>query len=155
MTCVELGWRHQMEIFSALLAICAGNSPVTGEFPSQRPKTRSFDVFWINSWVNNHEAGALRRRRAHHHRNAGTNLGRRQFQPKIILCKTRAWLNNYIRLLNVKRLAWLANLCQNVADNHSVACHKEWSNTGVLFSNAVAYIVNCYRMDTFGIYVTA
>ena len=34
-----------MEIISALLAICAGNSPVTGEFPSQRPVTRSFDVF--------------------------------------------------------------------------------------------------------------
>ena len=32
-------WRHQMETFSALLAICAGNSPVTGEFPSQRPGT--------------------------------------------------------------------------------------------------------------------
>ena len=29
-------WRHQMETFSALLAICAGNSPVTGEFPSQK-----------------------------------------------------------------------------------------------------------------------
>ena len=26
-------WRHQMEAFSALLAFCAGNSPVTGEFP--------------------------------------------------------------------------------------------------------------------------
>ena len=38
-------WRHQMEAFSALLAICAGNSPVTGEFPSQRPVTRSFDIF--------------------------------------------------------------------------------------------------------------
>ena len=38
-------WRHQMETFSALLALCAGNSPVTGEFPSQRPVTRSFDVF--------------------------------------------------------------------------------------------------------------
>ena len=38
-------WRHQMEIFCALLAICAGNSPVTGEFPTQRPVTRSFDVF--------------------------------------------------------------------------------------------------------------
>ena len=25
-------WRHQMETFSALLAICAGNSPVTSEF---------------------------------------------------------------------------------------------------------------------------
>ena len=39
-------WRHQMEIFSALLAICAGNSPVTGEFPTQRPETRSFDVYF-------------------------------------------------------------------------------------------------------------
>ena len=39
-------WRHQMEIFSALLALCAGNSPVSGEFPAQRPVTRSFDVFF-------------------------------------------------------------------------------------------------------------
>ena len=35
-----------METFSALLAICAGNSQVTGEFPAQRPVTRSFDVFF-------------------------------------------------------------------------------------------------------------
>ena len=35
-----------METFSALLAICAGNSPVTCEFPTQRPVTRSFDVFF-------------------------------------------------------------------------------------------------------------
>ena len=39
-------WRHQMEAFSALLALCAGNSPVTGEFPAQKPVTRSFDVFF-------------------------------------------------------------------------------------------------------------
>ena len=39
-------WRHQMETFSALLAICAGNSPVPGEIPTQRPVTRSFDVFF-------------------------------------------------------------------------------------------------------------
>ena len=39
-------WRHQMETFSALPAICAGNSPVTGEFLAQRPVTRSFDVFF-------------------------------------------------------------------------------------------------------------
>ena len=31
---------------SALLAICVGNSPVLGEFPTQRPVTRSFDVFF-------------------------------------------------------------------------------------------------------------
>ena len=35
-----------METFSALLALCAGNSPVSGEFPAQRPVTRSFDVFF-------------------------------------------------------------------------------------------------------------
>ena len=40
-------WRHQMETFSALLAFCAGNSPVPGEFPSQRQVTRSFDVSLI------------------------------------------------------------------------------------------------------------
>ena len=37
---------NQMETFSALLAICAGNSPATGEFPTQKPVTRSFDVFF-------------------------------------------------------------------------------------------------------------
>ena len=34
-----------MEAFSTLLAFCAGNSPVTGEFPEQRPVTQNFDVF--------------------------------------------------------------------------------------------------------------
>ena len=38
-------WRYQMETFSALLAICAGNSPVTGEFPAQRPVTRTLMFF--------------------------------------------------------------------------------------------------------------
>ena len=37
-------WRHQMETFSALLAPCAGNPPVTGGFPSQRPVMRSFRI---------------------------------------------------------------------------------------------------------------
>ena len=63
-------WRHQIKTFSALLALCAGNSPVTGEFPAQRPVTRSFDVSLIcvriNAWVNNREAGDLRRHRAHY-----------------------------------------------------------------------------------------
>ena len=35
-----------METFSALLALCAGNSPVNGDIPTQRPVTRSFDVFF-------------------------------------------------------------------------------------------------------------
>ena len=35
-----------MEKVSALLSICAGNSPVPGEFPAQRPVTWGFDVFF-------------------------------------------------------------------------------------------------------------
>ena len=35
-----------MKTFSALLAICAGNSPVPGEIPAQRLVTESFDVFF-------------------------------------------------------------------------------------------------------------
>ena len=42
----EAWWRHQMEAFSALLALCEGNPPVPGRFPSQRPVTRRFDVFF-------------------------------------------------------------------------------------------------------------
>ena len=88
-------WRHQMETFSALLALCAGNSPVTGEFPAQRPVltgefpaqrpvTRSYDVFYDlrpnkrlskQSWADD-----LRRHRAHYDprtgpacRNSGVN----------------------------------------------------------------------------------
>ena len=45
-TVVPSWWRHQMETFSALLVICAGNSPVPGELLAQRPVTRSFDVFF-------------------------------------------------------------------------------------------------------------
>ena len=55
-----------METFSALLAICAGNSPVPGEFPAQRPVTRSFHVFFDLRWANNRAAGDLRRYRAHY-----------------------------------------------------------------------------------------
>ena len=35
-----------METFSALLVICVGNSPVTGEFPPQSPVTRNFEMFF-------------------------------------------------------------------------------------------------------------
>ena len=63
-------WRHQMETFSVLLAIYAGNSPVGGEFPARRPVTRSlmFSLIyvWINGWVNSREAGDLGRYHAHY-----------------------------------------------------------------------------------------
>ena len=62
-------WRHQRETFSALLAIC-GNSPVTVEFPAQRPVTRSFEVFF-DLHRNNRSSkpswtSVLRRQHAHY-----------------------------------------------------------------------------------------
>ena len=43
----RISWqRHQMEAFSELLALFARNSPVNGEFPSQRPVTWIFYIFF-------------------------------------------------------------------------------------------------------------
>ena len=53
-------WRHQMETFSVLLALCAWNSPVNSPHKGQ-----SRGVL-INGWVNNREAGDLRRQRANY-----------------------------------------------------------------------------------------
>ena len=59
-----------METFSALLALCAGNSLVTGEFPAQKPVTRSFGVFFVlrlnKGWANNRDAVDLRRHHTHY-----------------------------------------------------------------------------------------
>ena len=46
---VPSSWRNQMELFSALLVICAGNSPVTGEFPHRGQWRRDF-IFSLISW---------------------------------------------------------------------------------------------------------
>ena len=63
-------WRHQMETFSALLALCAGNSPVPANSP-HKGQWRGALMFSlisarINDWVNNREAGDLRRHRGHY-----------------------------------------------------------------------------------------
>ena len=63
-------WRHQMETFSALLALCAGNSPVPVNSP-HKGQWRGALMFsliyaWINDWANNREAGDLRRHRGHY-----------------------------------------------------------------------------------------
>ena len=63
-------WRNRMKAFSALLAICAGNWPIPGEFP-HKGQWRGALMFslicvWINGWVNNLEAGDLKRYLAHY-----------------------------------------------------------------------------------------
>ena len=59
-----------METFPRYWPFVTANSPVTPELLSQRPVTRSFDVFFCicagtNGWANNQDAGDLRRHRAH------------------------------------------------------------------------------------------
>ena len=60
-------WRHQMETFSASLALCAGNSPgpVNSPHKGQWRGALMFSLIcvWINGWVNNREAGDLKRHR--------------------------------------------------------------------------------------------
>ena len=63
-------WRHQMETFSALLALCAGNSPVPVNSP-HKGQWRGALMFTlicarINDWVNTREAGDLRRHLDHY-----------------------------------------------------------------------------------------
>ena len=63
-------WRHQMEAFSALLALCVGirrspvNSPHKGQW--RGILMFSFICAWINGWVNNREDGDLRRHITHY-----------------------------------------------------------------------------------------
>ena len=63
-------WRNQMETFSALLALCAGNSkvPVNSPHKGQWRGALMFSLICarINDWVNNREAGDLRRYRGHY-----------------------------------------------------------------------------------------
>ena len=63
-------WRHQMETFSALLALCAGNSPVPVNSPhkGQWRGALMFSLICvrINDWVNNREVGDVRRHRGHY-----------------------------------------------------------------------------------------
>ena len=59
-------WRHQMETFSALLALCAG----PGEFPHKGQWRGtlmfSFICAWVKDWVNNCEPGDLRCHHGHY-----------------------------------------------------------------------------------------
>ena len=61
-------WRHQVETFSAVLAICARGvhrSPVNSPHKGQWRGALMFSLVWINDWVNNRQVGDLRRYRPH------------------------------------------------------------------------------------------
>ena len=115
-------WRHEMETFSALLALCAGNSPVTGEFPAQRPVTRSFDVSLIcvlsNSWANNGNAGGLRRQRAHYN--------------VTLMCRSdmNSLRLGVIKTVSMTKTRMLVMQCSS-EQTPSERCITTWTQTGI------------------------
>ena len=108
-------WRHQMDPFSALLALCVGNSTVTSEFPSERPALM-FSLFcaWLHGWVNNREAGGLRRYRTHYD---AIVMVSRNFQ---LFCDQGPWkyfyqiqICNTVKSVSIKNLVKLIpHICQ-------------------------------------------
>ena len=97
-------WRHQMEAFSALLALYARHSPVNSPHKSQWRGDLMFFLIWvwINGSVNSREAGDLRRHRAH-------------YDVIVMLCSMRS-LNN----INTRPLCWNTSMssfnCLNLSD---------------------------------------
>ena len=94
MTLIIPWWRHQIETFSALLAFCAGNSPVWT---------------WINGWINNGETGDLRRRHAHYDvtvMHSNLQLKRTEYASNRL---TYQLLNNffYLKYIQAKAQNWI------------------------------------------------
>ena len=99
-------WRHQMEKFPALLAICAGNS-----FPAQRPVTLSFDVHfdlrpnkrlskqWRGWWFET-QSGSLWR-----HRNVWPSA-RTGPPPKLWVVKSLAVKKTYPCKVGTDQVLW-------------------------------------------------
>ena len=114
-------WRHQMETFSALLALCAVNSPATVNSPHKGEWRRALMFYlncaWINGWVNNRDADDLRRHPAHH-----DVIVMHKYEP---LCEFR------LRGLCCDTVQWGAVITRSIvsriltADIPSLACESE------------------------------
>ena len=126
------------ETFSALLALCAGNSQVSvnSAHKGQWRGTLMFSLLcvWINHWVNNHEAGDLRRHRCHYDVNVMWNGPMTLRQPNL-------------RTVN---LPWKGRSVSQLIDIHSSikAIHKSFNdimdihNSNMDVYNSIKYIHN-------------
>ena len=96
-----------MVTYSPLLAICAGNSPVTSKFPAQRPVTRSFDVFFDLRLINRLS---------------------KQRQDKIKFISRRIQSTNNSHKTIVKLVIWdtIAPIMTSLQWNHQLDLAKIW-----------------------------
>ena len=117
-------WSHHMETYSALLAICAGNSPDPGEFPTQRPVTRSFDVYFdlrLNKRLSKQSWGwwfETPSRQLWCHRN-------RMRMYNVTITSDCLWKISLCRGVILTRviLLWLGRSCQGALTNKVILTH--------------------------------
>ena len=119
-------WCHQMEKFSAVLALCVGNSPVTGEFPSPRPVTRRSHVFFdlplhkqlskrlIHRWLEMWSHSLWRHCNERHISQSGLNTESGKWQPLEIIYYAnglKSFLKTYPKCVHFKsEIKWMINL---------------------------------------------
>ena len=103
-------------IFRVTGPLC-GEFTGPGEFPTQRPVTRSFDVFFIcvriNGWVNNHEAGDLSNRFWTYlsgllHRHFGGRCDCRQKTQENMIDKMMPFPDHIFRWTSFHEIVWIS-----------------------------------------------
>ena len=132
-----------MQPFSALLAICAGNSPVTGEFPAQRPVTRSFAVFFdlhLNKRLSKQSWGWL-------FETPSRPLWRHciaHFYYPMLSLASRSWLDNNRdrRAANPQKVFYLRSLMHPPPPTHLV-CNDHLIANVLSFHMSLVVVVNC------------
>ena len=86
-------WRHQMEAYSTILAICAGNSLVTGKGQWSGALIIfliiSLIFAWMTGWINNHETGDLSRHWPHY------DVTVMSWEKKCLVYCTKNEMNDY------------------------------------------------------------
>ena len=103
-------WRHQMETFSVLMALFAGNSPVTDEFPSQRSVTWIFVVFF-DLQLNKRLSKPTRRRWFEtplHSLWRHCNVWFRKWTPSVTLNDFNSCMDEYLHTLKSVRWNYLS-----------------------------------------------
>ena len=134
-------WRHQMKTSSAWLDISAGNSPVTGEFPSQRPVTQSFDILFdlrLNKRLNKQWWGwwfEIPSRPIWRHCNALVWLDRKMEFLSFTRKKFNYHYNDVIMSAIASQITSLTIVCSTV---FSVVCEwKQQSSTSLAFVKGI------------------
>ena len=130
-------------IITLLLAVCTGNSPVPGEFPSQG-QWRGALMFsliwaWTNSWVNNWDAGDLLRHPAHYDVSAML-----RHIITWLVCLSRWWFPQCMK--NRAQICTIPGNLKNIPKcSHSHILQSQWRNCVVIIDTG---LLNHFKYTT-------